>query len=473
MCRAALFCLAQRVRNGVLPMSDTQTLPPPHQRQPREEKRFGPHSIEAEEAVIGAVLIYPEALLELSSLVQPDDFYELKHRWIWEAILALSERNDAIDLLTVTEELRHRQKLEDVGGAVYVAQLANNTPTYLYAETYAQVVQRAAVRRRLMEAAGKIADLARDEGRELQEAISAAEVALFAVTDQSLRQEIIPIEQAVNDYYRRIEELFLSQQEILGVPTRFGALDKLLGGLQKSDLIIVAARPGMGKTSFLLSLTLNAARFANARTAFFSLEMGNEQLVQRLYSSETGINSQRLREGKLEAHEWDRFTEATSRLNKLPIFIDDTPGISVQQVRARCRRLKKEGGLDLVIVDYLQLLTSGVARMDANRVQEISYISRSLKEMARELKVPVLAAAQLSRAVEQRADKRPQLSDLRESGSIEQDSDIVMFLYRDEMYNENTERPNQADVIVAKHRNGPTGTVPLYFRKDLTQFVDV
>jgi replicative DNA helicase len=453
-------------------MSDTQA-PPPQQRQAREEKRYGPHSIEAEEAVIGAVLIYPEALLELSSLVQPDDFYELKHRWIWEAILALSERNDAIDLLTLTEELRHRQKLEDVGGAVYVAQLANNTPTYLYAETYAQVVQRAAVRRRLMEAAGKIADLARDEGRELQEAISAAEVALFAVTDQTLRQEIIPIEQAVNDYYRRIEELFLSQQEILGVPTRFGALDKMLGGLQKSDLIIVAARPGVGKTSFLLSLTLNAARFANARTAFFSLEMGNEQLVQRLYSSETGINSQRLRDGKLEDHEWDRFTEATSRLNKLPIFIDDTPGISVQQVRARCRRLKKEGGLDLVIVDYLQLLTSGVARMDANRVQEISYISRSLKEMARELKVPVLAAAQLSRAVEQRADKRPQLSDLRESGSIEQDSDIVIFLYRDELYNQNTEYPNQAEVIVSKHRNGPTGTIKLYFRKDLTQFVDI
>lgn len=388
--------------------------------------RLGPHSIEAEEAVLGAVLIYPEVLLELTSIVQPDDFYELKHRWIWEAMLALSERGDAIDLLTVTEELRQRHKLEDIGGAAYVAQLANNTPTYLYAETYAQVVRRAAIRRRLMEAAGKIADFARDESRDLQEAISAAEVALFSVTDESLRREIIPLEQAVNSFYRRVEELYLNQQEILGLPTRFSDLDKLLGGLQKSDLIIVAARPGVGKTSFLLSVVLNAARSANARTAFFSLEMGHEQLTQRLYSIETGINSQRLRDGKLDDHEWERFVEATSRLNRLPIFIDDTPGISVQQVRARCRRLKKEGGLDLIVVDYLQLLSSGSTRADTNRVQEISFISRSLKEMARELKVPVLAAAQLSRAVEQRADKRPQLSDLRESGCLAGDTLISL-----------------------------------------------
>ncbi len=443
------------------------------ERAQKVPERLMPHSIEAEEAVLGAVLFHPKVLLELSSIVRPEDFYELKHRWIWEAMLALSERNDNIDLLTVTEELRRRRRLEDVGGSVYVAQLANNTPTYLHAETYAQVVRRAAVRRRLMEAAGKIADIARDEARDLQEAISAAEVALFSVTDESFRQEIIPIEQAVNNYYRRLEELYLNRQELLGVPTRFADLDKLLGGLQKSDLIIVAARPGVGKTSFLLSVMLNAARSANVRCAFFSLEMDNEQLVQRLYSIETGINLQRLRDGKLEDHEWDRLVEATSRLNRLAIFIDDTPGISVQQVRARCRRLKKESGLDLVIVDYLQLLSSGIARADTNRVQEISYISRSLKEMARELKVPVLAAAQLSRAVEQRADKRPQLSDLRESGSIEQDSDVVIFLYRDELYNPNTEYPNQAEVIVAKHRNGPTGKISLYFRKDLTQFIDI
>jgi replicative DNA helicase len=467
---AALLCFGLGATMSNQPEPSASQAPERTQKVP---ERLVPHSIEAEEAVLGAVLLYPEMLLELTSIVQPEDFYELKHRWIWEAMLALSERDDAVDLLTVTEELRQRRRLEDVGGSVYVAQLANNTPTYLYAETYAQVVRRAAIRRRLMEAAGKIADIARDEARDLQEAVSAAEVALFSVTDESLRQEIIPIEQAVNNYYRRLEELYLNQQEILGVPTRFTDLDKLLGGLQKSDLIIVAARPGVGKTSFLLSVMLNAARSANVRCAFFSLEMGNEQLVQRLYSIETGINSQRLRDGKLEDHEWDRFVEATSRLNRLAIFIDDTPGISVQQVRARCRRLKKESGLDLVIVDYLQLLSSGVSRADTNRVQEISYISRSLKEMARELKVPVLAAAQLSRAVEQRADKRPQLSDLRESGSIEQDSDVVIFLYRDELYNPNTEHPNQAEVIVAKHRNGPTGKISLYFRKDLTQFIDI
>jgi replicative DNA helicase len=245
----------------------------------------------------------------------------------------------------------------------------------------------------------------------------------------------------------------------------------LLGGFQKSDLCIVAARPGVGKTSFLLGVALNAAR-AGARVAIFSLEMSHEQLIQRLYAVESGINSTRLRTGKLEPHEWDLFVEVTGRLDHLSIFIDDSPGIAVQQMRARCRRLYRENGLDMIIVDYLQLMSAGQTRIE-NRVQEISTISRGLKELARELNVPVIAAAQLSRAVEQRSDKRPILSDLRESGSIEQDSDIVMFLYRDELYNENTERPNQADVIVAKHRNGPTGIVSLYFRKELTQFVDM
>ncbi|MFQ3535570.1 MAG: replicative DNA helicase [Aggregatilineales bacterium] len=454
-------------------MADPSALSAPERTPKAPVAKHGPHSTESEEAVLGAVLICPEMLLELTSIVQPDDFYELKHRWIWEAMLAVSERGDDLDLVTVTKELRQRKKLDDVGGPFYISQLAVNTPNYLHAETHAQLVRRAAVRRRLMEAAGKIADIARDETRDLQQAISEAEVALFSVTDESLRQEIISIEQAANDYHCRLEERYLNKQEIIGLPTRFSDLDKLLGGLQKSDLIIVAARPGVGKTSFLLGIMLNAARTARARTVFFSLEMGREQLMQRLYSVETGINSQRLRDGKLEDHEWERFVEATSRLSQLSIFIDDTPGISVQQVRARCRRLKKESGLDLVVIDYLQLLSSGQVRADANRVQEISYISRSLKEMARELKVPVLAAAQLSRAVEQRADKRPQLSDLRESGSIEQDSDVVIFLYRDELYNPNTEYPNQAEVIVAKHRNGPTGKLSLYFRKDLTQFVDL
>jgi replicative DNA helicase len=435
--------------------------------------RLGPHSIEAEECVLGSVLINPEAISAVAEFLQPSDFFEVKHGWIWDAVLAVYARNEAVDNITVAEELRQRRQLEDIGGSSYITYLINNTPTFVHAETYGRLVERAAVRRRLMEAAGAIAQLAREESAELHEVISKAESTLFGVTDSRLRKEMVPMAQAVREYFDRIERLYINPEEQLGVPSGFSALDELLGGLQKSDLVIVAARPGVGKTSFLLSLAMNAARKANARIGVFSLEMGREQLIQRFFAIETGINSQRLRLGKLEAHEWDRFVEATGRLDNLGLYIDDTPGISVQTVRARCRRLYREQGLDMVIVDYLQLMSSGITSRQDNRVQEISFISRGLKEIARELNVPVLAAAQLSRAVEQRSDKRPQLSDLRESGSIEQDADVVIFLYRDELYDPNTERPNQADVIVAKHRNGPTGMITLYFRKELTQFVDM
>jgi replicative DNA helicase len=430
--------------------------------------RMAPHSVEAEEAVLGSVLLNSDSLFEVASFLQPDDFFIVRNSWVWEAILRLHERNEQIDYVTVVEELRQQGRLDDIGGAAYITYLINHTPASIYAEAYGRIVERAAIRRRLLSAASEIAQLAHEESADINEVIDRAEASLFSVTERRLRKEIVPINIAISEYYDRIEHLYEHRGEPLGVPSGFVDLDRLLGGLQKSDLIIVAGRPGMGKTSWLLSVALNAAR-ARARVAIFSMEMSNEQIVQRLISSETGISTQNLRLGKLDEREWTLFVEATGSLSNVRIFLDDTPAQSPIQMRTKCRRLYSEHGLDLIIIDYLQLMNSGTGRVE-NRVQEISFISRQLKQLARELNVPVLAAAQLSRAVEQRQDKRPQLSDLRESGSIEQDADVVMFIYREEMYNENTDRPNQADILVAKHRNGPTGTVTLFFRKELTQF---
>jgi replicative DNA helicase len=430
--------------------------------------RLAPHSVDAEEAVLGSILVNPDAYHEVASFLQADDFFIVRNGWVWEAIVRLRERNEEIDYVTLIEELRQQNRLEEIGGAAYITYLINHTPSSIYTETYGRIVERAALRRRMLNAASAIAQLAHEESADINEVIDQSEAALFAVTERRLRKELVPMRQAVLDYFNRIEYLYSQDAESLGVPTGFTDLDQLLGGLQKSDLIIVAGRPGMGKTSWLLSAALNAAR-AGARVAIFSMEMSNEQIVQRLVSSETGISTHHLRLGKLDEREWALFVEATDKLSGLRIFLDDTPALSPLQMRAKCRRLYSEAGLDLIMVDYLQLMTAGIG-YNENRVQEISLITRHLKQIARELSIPVLAAAQLSRAVEQRHDKRPQLSDLRESGSIEQDSDVVMFIYRDEVYDENTERPNQADIIVAKHRNGPTGSVALYFRKELTQF---
>ncbi len=440
-------------------MQESTILPP---------DRMAPHSVEAEEAVLGSVLLNSDSLFEVASFLQPDDFFIVRNSWVWEAILRLQERNEQIDYVTVVEELRQQSRLDDIGGAAYITYLINHTPSSIYAEAYGRIVERAAIRRRLLAAASEIAQLAHEESADINEVIDRSEASLFAVTERRLRKELVPINIAISDYYDRIEHLYEHRGEPLGVPSGFVDLDRLLGGLQKSDLIIVAGRPGMGKTSWLLSVALNAAR-ARARVAIFSMEMSNEQIVQRLVSSETGISTQNLRLGKLDDREWTLFVEATGNLSNVRIFLDDTPAQSPIQMRTKCRRLYAEHGLDLIMVDYLQLMNSGSGRVE-NRVQEISFISRQLKQLARELNVPVLAAAQLSRAVEQRQDKRPQLSDLRESGSIEQDADVVMFIYREDAYNENTEKVNQADILVSKHRNGPTGVVTLYFRKELTQF---
>jgi replicative DNA helicase len=429
-----------------------------------------PFSQEAEEATLGAILVNPVAYFGVAAFLKSDDFFILRHQYIWNALSRLHERGEPIDYLTVRQELSDMEVLAEIGGPAFLTQLINNTPTSVHAEVYGRLVERAAVRRRLMTASDQIRTLALNEERNVEEVIAEAEARLFEVTERRLSRQLIPMRDAVSAYFDRIEFLMQNRGAAMGIPTGFKDLDKLLGGFQKSDLVIFAGRPGMGKTSFMLSAAINMARLG-ARIAVFSMEMGVEQIVQRLVSMEAGINTQNLRLGQINQQEWSRFVHAAGNLSNFRLFIDDTAVLSPLEMRTKCIRLAREHGLDLIVVDYIQLMTAG-GLYENNRVQEVSYISRSLKELGRELNVPVLSAAQLSRAVEQRQDKRPQLSDLRESGSIEQDADVVMFLYRDEVYNEATEFPNQADIIVSKHRNGPTGTISLYFEKTLTKFLN-
>jgi replicative DNA helicase len=430
-----------------------------------------PANPEAEESVLGALLIDPDAVIKVASFLRADDFYREKNGWIYQAVLDLHERRQPADFVTVVDELERRNELQETGGAAYIISLINNTPSAVHVEHYAHIVERTATLRRLIGAASQIAALAYEEADDLDEVVDRAEQLIFGVSERRVRRDLTPVRQIMHGVVDRIDFLHRHKGGILGVPSGFAKLDKLLGGFQKSDLIVLAARPAVGKTSLALNIAVNAAKRHGQRVAFFSLEMSNEQLVQRLLAAETGINQQRLRMGEIEDGEWQMLVEAAGVLSDTLLFIDDTPAMSALELRTKARRLQAEFGLDLVIVDYLQLMR-GDARVE-NRVQEISYITRSLKGLARELEAPLIAVSQLSRAVESRSDRKPILSDLRESGSIEQDSDIVMFIYREELVKENTERKNIADVIVAKHRNGPTDTVPLYFNKELTRFADL
>lgn len=429
-----------------------------------------PHNIEAEEAVIGSVLIDPESYFDVAQFLEASDFYLVKHRWVWEAFATLHDNRTPIDLLTVQEELERRSQLAEIGGPAYLTRLVTLTPTAFNAAAYGRLVEEAATRRRLINAASDIAKLAYDVGADINTVIGESEKALFGVSESRNLHELKPMRKAASEYYDRIQYLYDHRGEFIGVPTGFKDLDKLLGGMQQSDLLIVAGRPGRGKTSLLLSIALNAAKIYKKRVAVFSLEMSTEQLVQRMVAQETGINSHRLRLGQLEDDEWRRLTEAIKVLSETGIYLDDTPSISALQLRTKCRRLNSEIRLDLIAVDYLQLMT-GEFRVE-NRVQEVSHISRSLKALARELNVPVLTAAQLSRAVEQRSGQRPMLSDLRESGSIEQDSDVVLFLHHPDDWDEDPQRKSITEVMVAKHRNGPTGSVELVFLEQLTKFAD-
>jgi replicative DNA helicase len=445
-----------------------------------------PHNREAEEALLGAVLINPQAYFEVAAFLTARDFYIHRNGWVWEAFQRLIDRQVPIDALTVTEELERQGRLQEAGGAAHIASLMDNVPTSLHAEAYGRLVEEQAVRRRLLEAASDIAKYAHDNRMPVLDVMGGAEKAIFEVSQHRQSQDVEPISEVVSEYFDRLEYISRHPEESLGIPTGFTDLDKLLGGMQRSDLLIVAGRPGLGKTAMLLSIAKNVAQRHKKHVAIFSLEMSNEQLVQRLISQETGIDSHRLRQGMVREDEWALFTHAASSLSEVSIYLDDTPALTPLQLRSKCRRLHLEYGLDLILVDYIQLMGSDYRT--ENRVQEVSYISRYLKALARELNVPVLTAAQLSRAVEQRTSKRPQLSDLRESGSLEQDADIVMFIHRQDdgmgadgegsLVPAGRKAPPKrqetvvTEIIVSKHRHGPTGSIELIFFPSRTRFED-
>lgn len=431
--------------------------------------RLPPSNVDAEEALLGSLLIDSDAIFEVASFLRSDAFYREKNKWIYDCILTLNDRREPVDLITLSDELRRRNQLEEVGGEAFIIGLLNIVPTSIHAQHYGHIIEAASVRRRMISAATTIANLAYEQDEDIVVTIDRAEQALFSISEERTTRDLVAVKEVARAYLDRIEELHERGDEVIGVPTSYTDLDRTLGGLNKSDLIIIAARPGMGKTALQLAIGQAAARRYGKRIAIFSLEMSSEQLVQRMIAAETRIDSQRLRRGDLEEHEWPIFYEAIGRISETQIFIDDTPSISPLQLRTKCRRLYSEHGIDVIMVDYLQLMQT--ERPYGNRVQEISEISRGLKSLARELDIPVVANSQLSRAVEQRTDKRPMLADLRDSGSIEQDADVVMFIYRDDYYkHEESERPNIAEINIAKHRNGPTAVIDLFWQGQLATF---
>ena len=424
--------------------------------------RLPPQNVEAEQSVLGSLLIDPDAIIKVASFLRPEDFYREAHEIVYRAILTLHDRRQPADFVTLVDELTRQEQLEAIGGPAYLTSLINMVPTSVHVEHYGHIVERTSVMRRLINAAGEIAALAYEEREEVDEVIDQAERILFEVSQRRVTKSLTPIRDIIREYYDHIEFLVEHQDETLGVPTGFMDLDRLLGGMQPSDLIIIAARPGVGKSSLAVSMAMNAALKHNSVVAMFTLEMSSEQLVQRMIAGHTGIDSQRLRLGRIEDLEWTKFTHASSTLSEAAIYIDDTPSPSPMEVRTKARRLMSEHEIDLIVVDYLQLAHG---KTHDNRVQEVSEISQGLKNIARELRIPVLSLSQLSRAVESRGEKRPQLSDLRESGAIEQDADVVMFLYR-----KDEDMREQVSLRIAKHRNGPLGEVELYFRGDRIKF---
>jgi replicative DNA helicase len=434
--------------------------------------RLPPQSIDAEQSVLGALLIDRDAIVEVAELLQPGDFYRNHHGSVYAAVLELYERREPIDVVTVSEVLERAEQLDAIGGSAYLASLINLTPTAVNVVHYARIVERKAVLRNLIGAAGKIAGIGYEDNADVSEAIDRAEQELFSVSQKRLVSGFSPLKSLLFTAYDRLDYLHQHKGEISGVRSGFSELDTLTAGFQKSDLVIVAARPSIGKTSLALNIAEHAAVTEGKTVGIFSLEMSKEQLVLRLLSSVAKIDSSRLRTGFLEEMDFTRLAPAMNTLAEAPVYIDDTPNISTMELRTKARRLQAESGLDMLVVDYLQLMQSSVQSRDANRVQEVSEISRGLKALARELQVPVIALSQLSRQAEMRESKKPRLSDLRESGSIEQDSDLVLFLWREK---ERTAEDNSAEgevinIDLAKHRNGPTGEMKLYFQKRLTRF---
>jgi len=435
--------------------------------------RLPPQSLEAEQSVLGALLIDRDAIVEVADFLRAEDFYRPANGSIFAAVLDLYERREPIDIVTVSETLERAGQLETIGVRTYLSSLANQTPTAVHAVPYGRIVERKAVLRNLISAAGRIAGIGYEDPAEIQEAIDRAERELFSVSQRRVVDGFSRLSRLLHDAYDRLDYLHAHRGEVSGVRTGFADLDALTTGLQKSDLVVVAARPSVGKTSFALNIAEYAAVHDGKSVGVFSLEMSKEQLVLRLLSSVSNIDSQRLRSGYLEELDFARIAPAMNALSEAPMYIDDTPSISTMELRTKARRLQAESGLDLVIVDYLQLMQATSTSRDANRVQEVSEISRGLKALARELSVPVIALSQLSRQPEMRESREPRLSDLRESGAIEQDADLVVFLWR-EKDRPAEEGDDEGEVIklkLAKHRNGPTGEIDLWFKKKQTRFV--
>ena len=432
-----------------------------------------PQNVEAEKSLLGAILISEESLPDVTEIVSPKDFYDERHRHIYSAMWSLYERHRPVDLLTVKAELKSKKATEKAGGSAYLSELASYVPTAAHAKAYAELVSKAAVRRRLIAAAANITEQAYDEESETQELLSDAERSLFEVSEQNTHNDLIPISDLLSETFDRLEDLHENKGSIAGYKTGYADLDRMTAGLHRSDLVIIAARPAMGKTAFALNLARNVATINKKAVLIFSLEMGKEQLINRMLSDASGVESFKLETGNFNGDDFAQISEAMAELSEDPIYIDDTPGMTVMEMRTKARRAAHEHELGLIIVDYLQLMSGSSKRSMDNRVQEVSEISRGLKLIARELNVPLIALSQLSRSVESRSPQIPMLSDLRESGSIEQDADIVTFFYREDYYNPDTERQNITDLIIAKHRRGATGQIELYFDKQRVRFMSL
>ncbi|WP_147536009.1 replicative DNA helicase [Bacillus marasmi] len=434
--------------------------------------RLPPQNIEAEQAVLGAIFLEPAALIMASEILIPEDFYRSSHQKIFGVMLKLNDQGKAVDLITVTEELAAAKLLEDTGGVRYLSELAASVPTAANIEYYAKIVEEKSILRRLIRTAAGIAQDGYEREDEVTALLGEAEKSILEVAQRKNAGAFHNIKDVLVRTYDNIELLTNRKGDITGIATGFAELDRMTAGFQRNDLIIVGARPSVGKTAFALNIAQNVATKTGENVAIFSLEMGAEQLVMRMLCAEGNINAQNLRTGALTDEDWGKLTMAMGSLSNAGIFIDDTPGVRIGEIRSKCRRLKQEHGLGMILIDYLQLI-QGDGRSGENRQQEVSEISRSLKQLARELQVPVIALSQLSRGVEQRQDKRPMMSDIRESGSIEQDADIVAFLYRDDYYDKETENKNIIEIIIAKQRNGPVGTVSLAFVKEYNKFVNL
>ncbi|NLX77871.1 MAG: replicative DNA helicase [Clostridiaceae bacterium] len=430
--------------------------------------RVPPHSTEAEQSVLGSILLDKEVLPDIAGKLKSEDFYMEQHREIYEAVLDLYEQNQPVDLITVSEQLVKRGTLQKVGDYEYLSNLATSVPTTANANYYASIVEEKSLLRKLIQASGEISRKSYESGESALDVLSYAEKCIYDIVQNRNNTGLVPINDVLDTTFSRLEELYNNAGSLTGVPSGFTDLDRKTSGFQRSDLILIAARPSMGKTSFALNIASYAAIHHHIPVAIFSLEMSKEQLVSRIIASEALVDMEKMRSGRFEDEDWVKMAQTMGPLSKAPIYIDDNAGISIMEMMSKCRRLKMKRGLGLVMIDYLQLMQG--SRRTENRQQEISEISRSLKIMAKELEIPVIALSQLSRAPDARQNHRPILSDLRESGAIEQDADLVMFLYRDDYYNEDSEKKNITEVIIAKHRNGSIGTVDLAWIPQFTKF---